>query len=420
MNVKEHDIVQDIITVDYIHNLIYGNAERAKALTPLARKYGVDLVPNVVMTLICDDFLELTGEMLDNRKRYKIKQQLLSVTRKMLAQTGLAALAITLIGTERIIVLADCGGEQMAEDERSSMIMNCAKTLQEAIKTKTSYSVSIGISRFFDDIDKTWLAYEESFQALKYIFFRGKSAVILYSTINSETGSDFISSIQKSISQELIIVLTKANYDGILQIVGDMIDYFLRQNYSEVRIKSEISLLLFNICEYYGSVNIRSGDEKDNLKLTMRVFRMNSLAEVHELLVRYLMELACEIQCMRKGKTELSLELAAAYIERYYSQDLQLKDVATLVGYNPSYFSRVFAAKYSISFVEKLTQVRIDAAKELLENSELSVAAVSEKAGYTDQNYFSSVFKKKVGVSPNQYRKEAKEKQQRQRTRESL
>ena len=69
---------------------------------------------------------------------------------------------------------------------------------------------------------------------------------------------------------------------------------------------------------------------------------------------------------------------------------------------------RIFTDAVGTSPVEYLTDTRIKAAKQLLENSDISdntISKICELSGYSDIGYFSKVFKKKTGLTPREYRK---------------
>lgn len=81
---------------------------------------------------------------------------------------------------------------------------------------------------------------------------------------------------------------------------------------------------------------------------------------------------------------------------------------AEYVNKSKNYFSYLFKKELGISFVEYLNQVRVEAAKKLLDTTDEKTYEISEKVGYSDYKYFSSVFKKITGVSPAQYKKMSK------------
>ena len=99
-----------------------------------------------------------------------------------------------------------------------------------------------------------------------------------------------------------------------------------------------------------------------------------------------------------------SLRSILAYIDRNYMRRLTLDDVAQHVFLNKTYVSQLFGKHLGISFVSYLEGVRIQKAQELLRDTDLSVTEVAAATGYASQSYFTKVFKKRVGVTPLQYR----------------
>ncbi len=93
------------------------------------------------------------------------------------------------------------------------------------------------------------------------------------------------------------------------------------------------------------------------------------------------------------------------YIHHNYRENLKLESIAPLFGYNSSYLGKIFSKKMGVNFNSYVDQVRIEAAKKLLENNNLKVYEISERVGYSNVDYFHKKFKKYVGTSPAEYRK---------------
>jgi two-component system response regulator YesN len=97
------------------------------------------------------------------------------------------------------------------------------------------------------------------------------------------------------------------------------------------------------------------------------------------------------------------LRRAYEYIDSHYERPLQLSEVAGELRITPSYLSRLFSSYGSITFVDYLTNVRMERAKELLRSGEYSIKEISSFVGYHDPNYFSRIFKKVTGRAPTDY-----------------
>ncbi|WP_424767083.1 response regulator transcription factor [Paenibacillus sp. sgz302251] len=90
---------------------------------------------------------------------------------------------------------------------------------------------------------------------------------------------------------------------------------------------------------------------------------------------------------------------------RFVDQALSLEGVASELKVSTVYLSRLFKQEVGASFVSILTQTRIKQAIRLLHETDLTINEIAEKTGYESQHYFSTSFKKIVGLPPNQYRK---------------
>ena len=94
-----------------------------------------------------------------------------------------------------------------------------------------------------------------------------------------------------------------------------------------------------------------------------------------------------------------------AFIEDNYAQDLRLEDMAEEFNFNYHYLSAYFHQHMKEGFSDYLNEIRTAKACELLENTTLSIAEISEKVGYSEHSYFCRVFKKITGQTPSVYRR---------------
>lgn len=94
---------------------------------------------------------------------------------------------------------------------------------------------------------------------------------------------------------------------------------------------------------------------------------------------------------------------AIAYMEQHYREKLQLTDVAEKVYVSHWHLSKLLNSTGK-SFSDVLNEIRIENAKELMEDSSLHIADISDRVGFADTAHFSRVFKKYTGMSANEYR----------------
>lgn len=91
------------------------------------------------------------------------------------------------------------------------------------------------------------------------------------------------------------------------------------------------------------------------------------------------------------------------YLETHYAEDISLEDIAEQVNISPQYFSKLIKKTTGFNFTDWLSTLRVKKAKELLTNSNLTVKEVCFLVGYKDPNYFSRIFKKRIGMTPSEF-----------------
>ncbi|NVF11161.1 response regulator [Anaerococcus sp. AGMB00486] len=111
-----------------------------------------------------------------------------------------------------------------------------------------------------------------------------------------------------------------------------------------------------------------------------------------------------KIEKNENKKSDIALEMIA-YIEKNYGEKISISDLEKKLNYSESMLNKKFKEYTSITFNDYLNRVRIKEAIKLLENTELMIIDIAFLCGFSNQKYFSKVFKKFVGISPGKYNK---------------
>lgn len=93
------------------------------------------------------------------------------------------------------------------------------------------------------------------------------------------------------------------------------------------------------------------------------------------------------------------------YIDHNYQNNIKLEAIAPLFGYNSAYLGKIFSKTVGVNFNSYVDYIRINHSKELLIQNRLKVYEISEVIGYKNVDYFHKKFKKYVGISPAEFRK---------------
>lgn len=103
-----------------------------------------------------------------------------------------------------------------------------------------------------------------------------------------------------------------------------------------------------------------------------------------------------------------AVELAEAYIRSHLNQPILVTDVADHVHLSSEYFTRLFKRETGQNIKDYIIQAKVDAAKDLLARSDIPVSLIALEMGYDNFSHFTQIFKKICGVTPSEYRKDAR------------
>ncbi len=120
-----------------------------------------------------------------------------------------------------------------------------------------------------------------------------------------------------------------------------------------------------------------------------------------------LRQLLAKVFHISEGATEEKSPFATAFetwLYGHYAEDVSLEAAAYSMGMSAAYFSRKIKAETGATFLEKLTELRVQSAKKRLRTTGLTVGEIGRSVGYQDANYFVKVFKRSTGLTPSEYR----------------
>ncbi|MFI3172322.1 MAG: response regulator [Eubacteriales bacterium] len=136
------------------------------------------------------------------------------------------------------------------------------------------------------------------------------------------------------------------------------------------------------------------------------IFALMTIPEMFDTLYDALKQIAHLTKPLPTSHGTQTIDKVKTFIfEHYFDPYLSLSSIADYVGLNPSYLSTEFTKREKMGLSNYITEVRMEHAKKLLARSDMNVSDISAATGYLNPTYFSTNFKRAVGVTPSQYRK---------------
>lgn len=106
------------------------------------------------------------------------------------------------------------------------------------------------------------------------------------------------------------------------------------------------------------------------------------------------------------GPVNRQIQQAILYMKDHFGQQVTMDEVALSVDLSPNYFSNLFRESIGMTFLAYLTDLRLQKGRSLLEETDMTVIAISQSVGYNDPKYFTRLFKSEFKLTPGRYRKD--------------
>ncbi len=294
-----------------------------------------------------------------------------------------------------------------AENDASIIIGKFYSMLEEIRQNVEKYlkvTVTIGMGSVFDSVTGLRDAYRRALSALEYRLVLESNKVIFIEDVEPKNAEAIF--LDDSKERNLVYGIKFGTDRDITEAVNALFRdiggvqasmkehqlYFLELIASISRLSREFQ---FGITEILGS----------NSNLYAEISGFETLDEIRVWIEGICIKIKNHISDKRLKATKMLLDKAQDYIHLNYSDnELSLQKVADYLHISSSYLSMIFKKEAGETFLKYLVGIRLDAAKDLLRNSDMKSAEIAEKIGYPDINYFSYFFKKNLSMSPREYR----------------
>lgn len=399
------------LTELFAFRLIRGRMGETEIRESMGR-LGLKLQPclYVVSVLFCKSEREGSTE--------QVEQDVLNLElMKQLPEEIMGMLAIPpFIHTHAIVMVLDGPGKEKLE-EKLLALRNC---LLVFAGTESGGWLNMGVSRCFEDLTRFRSAYFESLEALKINEHCDRDEDTEGISIEESSVTyyeDLIRQEEETRRYDLVLdTAIKAAVDGCDQKAAfKVVDTFVREVeksgvalYEQHYYLNRFLLAILTVPADAGiPVHDLFGEEDDPFRQASQLFDYPAIRSFYKRKV--VQPVIDRMNQFRKSGSEMILEKVMELIDRK-NGDVTLAECAKELGYHPSYIWRVLKNTRDITFTDYIAEQKLHIATRLLEETELSVAEIAERLSYSNAQNFIRLFKKHMGITPGQYRKNSREK----------
>ncbi|MFZ5988744.1 MAG: response regulator [Bacillota bacterium] len=394
-----------ILSEHYHNSLIMGKTRVTGDYKKQFSTYGVDMDETHTGVFVCtiDNMEEETSEEFFEKSVQIIHLQIAEMIKELLPSCYKRTVFQSY--NNEVVTIYNAASDHAAAIKDITLT---AETIKNSMKRETGISISAGIGRIYPSLKDAQLSYQEAVKSLNYRLVYGNNAVLYIGSVemNEMEHAHLFSNLSETLTNIQNVLWTGKEEEVLKLITSKMKEltfcksvpyYYIQQVYCHL-----LSALLRTIYE----MNILPEQLYGTpVHLYGELFKKQTLLEL-ERWYYDLVERACTaINEKKASRANHVINSAVSYIKAHCYKDISLGEVAEHVNLNPSYLSRLFKEEVGIQFVEYVRNIKMEMAKDLLKNSNKKIYEICDELGYQNVQYFSTIFKNTVGITPMEFKK---------------
>lgn len=252
------------------------------------------------------------------------------------------------------------------------------------------YTLKNELDNFLSDLQTASSESETLEKTVKFM----PDFIVMDVDLGKESWKETIKTIKMSNSYSQVILITAYDcFDDAVSLSVD--DYLLRP----VRLTT-ITDSLYKLAK-----NISESRKKNDYAMKIREDYEKATNVLDQIRKKYLRLIESDDE--EKSSDNDVVQITDKYIVCNYNKNIKLEELASEINISRYHLCRIYREKTGVNFTNTLADIRILKSKELIVQSDMAIKDVAMSVGYTDVSYFSRLFKKVTGISPNDYRKAA-------------
>lgn len=314
---------------------------------------------------------------------------------------------VVTFGTERDSVVMIVSASSV--DAARSQALGHAESVAELAKRELAVTVSIGVGEPVASVTDVAQSYADARMALEYRLVLGPGHIITAAQVRGIADQP-VPAADRVERERFVGALKLGSTDQADAALRNLVERYRTDGGTTTSLHVAMQRLLadaLNALESlgvdYSQIDPRAADPFEHLT---RLKTLEDIERWFQSLHRTSREL---LEDRRRRHSHAKAVAAEQFIHDNFSDpELSLGTVCSALAISKSYFSPLFKEHTGKTFVEYLTQSRMERAQELLASEDLKAYQVAERVGYRDAHYFSLTFKKQTGLSPTEYREQVR------------
>ena len=265
-------------------------------------------------------------------------------------------------------------------------------------------TVTAGIGHVCNQLSQLSLSYHGAKNATSYRVLYGNTRAINIAEMDPQESVD--EHWEEAYIEKILKKVKMGEQEPLEEAIAEFTGQMAKTRMSLQNYRNIVMELIAEIFRF-GSNNQINMDEVfgNNSDLYNQALQLESTDALGAWLKENCMKMQRQVTNERQDTTKSFVTRAVEYVKEHYAdQELSIETICSYLNVSAAYFSTVFKKETGKTFINYLTDYRMEQAVDLLLTKDEKTYIIAEKVGYSDPNYFSYVFKKQFGMSPSKYK----------------
>ncbi|RXZ84793.1 response regulator [Paenibacillaceae bacterium] len=270
------------------------------------------------------------------------------------------------------------------------------------IQHSLSKTLKIHVSMLVGEMDNDILGLKKQFAVLlqlapSHFFYSARPEIVKSNQLQSVQSGEELLSYYSEYADRINRLIWEGS-QSVEPTIDDFIHFIEERRFHPVKVKPFLLKLLLDI-----QVKLTLNHPYNNEKQQHVLDNISHMSELKEWMSHSLEEAVSVMEQISKKRKKTEIIDAQSYIQLHLHRKIALEEVADHLYLNASYFSRLFKKETGETFVEYITRLKMEKAKELVDDPRNTVEGIALALGYDNKSYFVKLFKKHYGVPPSMF-----------------
>ncbi len=290
--------------------------------------------------------------------------------------------------------------EELVGDE----LLKTLKSAADASKQYFDCTLNIVYTDIFEGMQEVSEVYKDFMEKEQILFYKSGVSFDITNINSIGLSEPNVFELKKQYNKQFIEAIGQENKDGAKKLIHEVSDYFYENRVNPKIVRIFYSNLMWDIFSNYGLILENNKELQNHEYYHYQIENIDHQQGIMYMFILFIGKVIDEIRNSRFTNSKVLINRAKNYIQYHFEEKISLGDVARELHISKHYLANAFKKATGENMSLYINKLRIEKAKQMLLEPDGRVKEIFEELGYSNQQYFSKVFKKITGMTVMEYK----------------